>query len=101
MSCRRSLTRNFYGKGFLEIEIRQFKDGSPIIGKTPVKHLYIDGGWCIGGFKAIPGAGWCFAHTIVDDEPHPLNAAFSLERFRTGRLLSEQCGGNTPHRQAH
>jgi sarcosine oxidase subunit beta len=76
-------------------------DGSPIIGKTPVKHLYIDGGWCIGGFKAIPGAGWCFAHTIVDDKPHPLNAAFSLERFRTGRLLSEQGGGNTPHRQAH
>ena len=76
-------------------------DGSPIIGKTPVKHLYIDGGWCIGGFKAIPGAGWCFAHTIIDDEPHPLNAAFSLERFRTGRLLSEQGGGNTPHRQAH
>ena len=76
-------------------------DGSPIIGKTPVKHLYIDGGWCIGGFKAIPGAGWCFAHTIIDDKPHPLNAAFSLERFRTGRLLSEQGGGNTPHRQAH
>ncbi len=76
-------------------------DGSPIITKTPIKHLYIDGGWCIGGFKAIPGAGWCFAHTIVDDEPHSLNAAFSLERFRTGRLLSEQGGGNTPHRQAH
>ena len=74
-------------------------DGSPIITKTPIKHLY--GGWCIGGFKAIPGAGWCFAHTIIGDKPHPLNEAFSLERFRTGRLLSEQGGGNTPHRQAH
>ena len=50
-------------------------DGSPIIGKTPIDGLYLNGGWCYGGFKAIPGSGWCFAHTIATDAPHPLNAA--------------------------
>jgi len=35
-------------------------DGSPIIGKTPLRHFYIDGGWCYGGFKATPGSGWVF-----------------------------------------
>ncbi len=56
-------------------------DGSPIIGKTPLRNFYIDGGWCYGGFKATPGSGWVFAHTIANDAPHPLNEAFSLERF--------------------
>tara|TARA_B100000809_G_scaffold17914_1_gene15838 strand:- start:4736 stop:5989 length:1254 start_codon:yes stop_codon:yes gene_type:complete len=74
-------------------------DGAPIIGQTPIKHLYINGGWCIGGFKAIPGAGWCFAQTILNDQPHPLTEPFSLDRFRTGRLLSESGAGNQPHKQ--
>jgi len=26
-------------------------DGSPIIGKSPVANLYLDCGWCYGGFK--------------------------------------------------
>ena len=34
-------------------------DGSPIIGKTPLEGLYMNGGWCYGGFKATPGSGWC------------------------------------------
>ncbi len=74
-------------------------DGAPIIGQTPIKHLYINGGWCIGGFKAIPGAARCFAKTIINDEPHPLTAPFSLDRFRTGRLLNESGAGNLPHKQ--
>ncbi len=57
-------------------------DGSPIIGKLPVKGLYMTGGWCYGGFKATPASGWVHAWTIAHDEPHPLNAAFTLERFR-------------------
>jgi sarcosine oxidase subunit beta len=48
-------------------------DGSPIIGKTPIEGLYINGGWCYGGFKATPGSGWVYAHTIANDAPHPLN----------------------------
>ncbi len=71
-------------------------DGSPIIGKLPVEGLYLDGGWCYGGFKATPGSGWVFAHTIAQDRPHPLNEAFNLERFNTGYLLDEKGAGATP-----
>ena len=72
-------------------------DGSPIIGKTPVENLYLNGGWCYGGFKATPGSGWVFAHTIATGEPHELNAGFTLERFRTGRSLDERGAGPTPN----
>ena len=71
-------------------------DGSPMICKTPVAGLYLNGGWCYGGFKATPGSGWCFAHTIARDEPHPLNAAFTIERFREGRTLDEKGVGPNP-----
>ena len=71
-------------------------DGSPIIGKTPVEGLYLNGGWCYGGFKATPGSGWVFAHTIARDEPHPLNAPFSLDRFGRGATISESGAGNVP-----
>ncbi|HET8996774.1 MAG TPA: sarcosine oxidase subunit beta family protein, partial [Acetobacteraceae bacterium] len=40
-------------------------DGSPIIDRTPVEGLYLNAGWCYGGFKATPASGWCFAHTIA------------------------------------
>ena len=71
-------------------------DGSPIIGKTPIEGLYIDGGWCYGGFKATPASGWVFAHTIANDHPHPLNEAFSLERFATGAVIDEKGAGPVP-----
>ena len=72
-------------------------DGSPIISKLPVDGLYFNGGWCYGGFKATPGSGWCFAHTIANDEPHALNEAFSAERFSTGNLLDEKGSGAFPY----
>jgi sarcosine oxidase subunit beta len=72
-------------------------DGSPIIGKTPLDNLYINGGWCYGGFKATPGGGWVFAHTIAHDRPHPLNEAFALDRFASGRLLDEKGAGPVPN----
>ena len=72
-------------------------DGSPIIGKTPVENLFIDGGWCYGGFKATPGSGWVFAHNIAHGEPHELNAGFGLDRFATGRTLDENGAGPTPN----
>jgi sarcosine oxidase subunit beta len=65
-------------------------DGSPLICKTPVDGLYLNGGWCYGGFKATPGSGWCFAHTLATGEPHELNAAFTMERFAEGRILDEK-----------
>ena len=72
-------------------------DGSPIIGKLPIDGLYLNGGWCYGGFKATPGSGWCFAHTIANDEEHELNKAFSLSRFESGNLLDEKGSGAFPY----
>jgi len=71
-------------------------DGSPIISKTPIEGLYLNAGWCYGGFKATPGSGWCFAHTIANDEPHPYNAAFTLNRFEKGYTLDEKGAGPVP-----
>jgi len=71
-------------------------DGSPIIGKLPLEGLYLNGGWCYGGFKATPGSGWVFAHTIAHDRPHRLNEAFSLERFASGAVLDEKGAGPVP-----
>lgn len=68
-------------------------DASPIIDRTPLAGLYLNGGWCYGGFKATPASGWCFAHTIATGAPHPLVAAYGLDRFRTGRLLDEAGAG--------
>src|SRR5688572_14306165 len=72
-------------------------DACPIIGLTPVKGLYFNCGWGTGGFKATPGSGWVFAHTIAQDRPHELNAAFSLERFSTGRLIDEHGAAAVAH----
>ncbi|WP_439576923.1 sarcosine oxidase subunit beta family protein [Elioraea sp.] len=72
-------------------------DGSPIIGTTPIDGLFLNCGWCYGGFKATPASGWCFAHTIATGAPHPLNAAFTLDRFRTGAMIDEKGAGATPN----
>src|SRR5215207_3096277 len=72
-------------------------DRSPIIGKTPVEGLFVNGGWGTGGFKATPGSGHVFAHTIARDEPHPINAPFSLERFTTGNLIDEAAAAAVAH----
>ena len=40
--------------------------------------------------------GLVLRHTIANDEPHPLNAAFTLERFHEGRPIDERGAGPTP-----
>jgi sarcosine oxidase subunit beta len=72
-------------------------DRSPIIGKTPVPGLYVNCGWGTGGFKATPGSGHAFAHTIAKDSPHPINAPFTLERFVSGRLIDEAAAAAVAH----
>jgi methylglutamate dehydrogenase subunit A len=72
-------------------------DGSPIIGETPVRNLYLNGGWCYGGFKATPASGWTYAHTLATGSAHPLNATFSLERFMTGATIDETGTGPMPN----
>ena len=72
-------------------------DACPIIGRTPLQGLYFNCGWGTGGFKATPGSGWAFAHTIARDEPHELNAPFDLERFTTGALIDEHGAAAVAH----
>jgi sarcosine oxidase subunit beta len=72
-------------------------DASPIIGKTPVDNLFINCGWGTGGFKATPGSGHVFAHTIAQGEPHALAAPFALDRFSSGRLIDEHGAAAVAH----
>ncbi|WP_017537836.1 sarcosine oxidase subunit beta family protein [Nocardiopsis halophila] len=72
-------------------------DASAIMGRTPFEGLYINCGWGTGGFKATPGVGWCYAHTIAKDEPHPLTEPFGLERFTTGALIDEHGAAGVAH----
>lgn len=72
-------------------------DRSPIMAKTPVPGLYVNCGWGTGGFKATPGSGHLFAHTIAHDEPHPINAPFTIERFAQGNLIDEAAAAAVAH----
>jgi sarcosine oxidase subunit beta len=72
-------------------------DGSPIIDHTPVHGLYLNAGWCYGGFKATPASGWCFAHLIARDQSHPFAAAYHLDRFATGHVVDEKGVGAQPN----
>jgi heterotetrameric sarcosine oxidase beta subunit len=74
-------------------------DGNPIISDTPVRNLYLNGGWCYGGFKAIPAGGWFTAHLVATGEPHPMIAHFRLSRFAEGRTVTER--GVGPYPWAH
>ena len=72
-------------------------DGSPIIDRAPIDGLYLNAGWCYGGFKATPAAGLCLAHLIARGESHPVARAFRLDRFATGHLLDEKGQGPQPN----
>ncbi len=72
-------------------------DTTPVMGKTPVRDLYITGGWGTGGYKAIPAGGDTMAYTIANDEPHPLIADFGLDRFERGALIDEGAASGVAH----
>jgi len=72
-------------------------DGSPIIDRTPVPGLYLNAGWCYGGFKATPGSGLCFAHLLARDEPHEAASAYRLDRFARGAVIDEKGMGAQPN----
>ena len=72
-------------------------DRSPIVGLTPVPSLYVNCGWGTGGFKATPGSGHVFAATVATGIPHRLAAPFTLDRFRTGRLIDEAAAAAVAH----
>ncbi len=72
-------------------------DGSPIIDKTPVENLFLNAGWCYGGFKATPASGFCFAHLIAQGTPHEVAASYRLDRFAEGKLIDEKGAGAQPN----
>tara|TARA_B100000963_G_scaffold143735_1_gene125222 strand:+ start:470 stop:1720 length:1251 start_codon:yes stop_codon:yes gene_type:complete len=72
-------------------------DASPIISKCDVDGLFFNCGWGTGGFKATPGSANVFAHTIAKNQPHHINAAFSLERFVSGKLVDEHGAAAVAH----
>ncbi len=72
-------------------------DGSPIISRLPAEGLVMNGGWCYGGFKAIPAGGLTTAHLIAHGTPHPLAAHLGLERFASGRTVDERGAGPFPY----
>jgi methylglutamate dehydrogenase subunit A len=71
-------------------------DGSPIISQTPLEGLILNGGWCYGGFKAIPAGGFTTAHLIARGAPHPVAAHLDLARFAQGRTIDERGVGPFP-----
>ncbi|MBZ9974976.1 sarcosine oxidase subunit beta [Mesorhizobium sp. BR-1-1-10] len=71
-------------------------DGSPIITMGPLPGMYLNCGWCYGGFKATPASGWCFAWTIAKDQPHDFNAPFTLDRFHRGLVIDDKGQGANP-----
>ena len=72
-------------------------DGTPIIDRTPVDGLYLNAGWCYGGFKATPASGLVFAHLLARDEPHEEAKRFRLDRFRRGAMIDEKGQGAQPN----
>ncbi len=72
-------------------------DGSPIIDKTSIDGLYLNCGWCYGGFKATPASGFCFAHLIARDQPHKVAIKYRLDRYETGHLIDEEGTGAQPN----
>jgi methylglutamate dehydrogenase subunit A len=74
-------------------------DGNPIISTTPVQNLFLNGGWCYGGFKAIPAGGTFTAHLVATGSPHATIGHFGLNRFREGRTIDER--GVGPYPWAH
>ena len=72
-------------------------DGSPIIDKTHIDGLFLDAGWCYGGFKAVPGSGYSFAHLMATGNHHEPAARFRLDRFKTGFGLMDEEGTGSQH----
>jgi sarcosine oxidase subunit beta len=72
-------------------------DGSPIIDRTSIDNLYLNCGWCYGGFKATPASGFCFAHLIAKDETHHVSRFMRLDRFERGYAIDEAGRGPQPN----
>ncbi|SLN55899.1 Sarcosine oxidase subunit beta [Pseudoruegeria aquimaris] len=72
-------------------------DGSPIIDTTHIDGLFLNCGWCYGGFKAVPGSGHVTAHLIATGRPHAAATKYRLDRFATGIGLMDEEGTGSQH----
>lgn len=72
-------------------------DYSPIMGPTEVEGFFLDCGWGTYGFKAAPISGVTMAELIATGRTPDLIRPFSLERFRTGELVSEIAAAAVSH----
>jgi sarcosine oxidase subunit beta len=74
-------------------------DGSPIMDRLRYDNVFVNAGWCYGGFKAIPASGAAFARFVATGTAPDLIRAYRLSRFATGHLLDEPGYGPFPARQ--
>jgi sarcosine oxidase subunit beta len=74
-------------------------DGSPIMDRLRFDNVFVNAGWCYGGFKSIPASGAAFAAFVASGIMPDLIRPFRLNRFETGHLLDERGGGPFPVRQ--
>jgi methylglutamate dehydrogenase subunit A len=74
-------------------------DGSFIIDRIRYDNVFLNGGWCYGGFKTIPASGAACATLVATGTAPDLIRAHGLSRFRTGHLLDERGVGPFPVRQ--
>lgn len=77
----------------------QTMDGSPIIDRLRYNNVFLNGGWCYGGFKAIPASGAACARLVATGSAPDLIRSFRLDRFRSGYVLDEKGAGPFPVRQ--
>jgi len=73
-------------------------DGSPIIDRLRYDNVFVNAGWCYGGFKTIPASGAACARLVATGTAPDLIKAFRLSRFATGHMLDERGGGPFPVR---
>jgi len=71
-------------------------DGSPIMDRLGYDNVFVNGGWCYGGFKAIPASGAAFAEFVATGTAPDLIRHFGLDRFSDGTLLDEAGTGPFP-----
>ena len=72
-------------------------DGSPIIDKTSIDGLFINCGWCYGGFKAVPASGYAYAHLIATENYFHTASNYRFERFKSGYNLMDEEGTGSQH----
>jgi sarcosine oxidase subunit beta len=73
-------------------------DGSPIMDRLKYDNVFVNAGWCYGGFKAIPASGAAFAQFLATGTAPDLIRGYRLSRFDTGHMLDEPGHGPFPVR---